>query len=358
MHTGVISFADRIAHNIKCSDTKDVILQELDTKYQIKILQKHWLPMDAKQVVKAPHMACLRSNGNPYYMYFTLYEDVPIIYFIDKKIQPKYEKPRIILCKSMFDESVFRNTLMEGEMVKTKNNSWVFLVNDVIAFEGKRLEEMPLPKRLEYAYDIFRNKFRPDPIMDVCQYFVKQYAYATKDGIEALCKLADRLPYTNRGIYFWPMFLRFKPRLYNFDESLIKDVIRKVKDNPEFRERPITKPPTSPLLSDSEPSEDESVSVVTHEAPKSHVVELEGSVELQEGERKLWLKKTENPDVYEVLTSSQPSKEKEGVAHIPNLQMSRMLRSVFKDMTVAVTVPFICVYNTTFNKWQPIKRTS
>ncbi len=350
MHTGVISFADRIAHNIKCSDTKDVILQELDTKYQIKILQKHWLPMDAKQIVKAPHMACLRSNGNPYYMYFTRYDDVPIIYFIDKKIQPKYEKPRIILCKSMFDETVFRNTLLEGEMVKTKNSTWMFLVNDVIAFEGARLEDMPLPKRLEYAYDIFRNKFRPDPIMDVCQYFVKQFAYATKDGIEALCKLADTLPYTNRGIYFWPMFLRYKPRLYNFDESLIKDVVRKVKDNPEFRERdsrPVDPPRTPAMLSDSDTSDEETV------APKTPT-----PVELQEGERKFWLRKTENPDVYDVLVTSQPSKEKEGVAHIPNLQMSKLLRTIFKDMTVAVTVPFVCTYNKTFNKWQPVKRIS
>jgi hypothetical protein len=181
--------------------------------------------------------------------------------------------------------------------------------------------------------------------MDVCQYFVKQFAYATKDGIEALCKLADELPYTNRGIYFWPMFLRYKPRLYNFDESLIKDVIRKVKDNPEFRERSAV--PKSPEDSDDE-------SVASSESPKP----ITENVELHEGERKLWLRKTENPDVYDVMATSQPSKEKEGVAHIPNLQMSKLLRTIFKEMTVAVTVPFICTYNTTFNKWQPIKRIS
>jgi hypothetical protein len=336
MHTGVISFADRIAHNIKSSDVKDVILQEIDTKFGIKILQKHWFPLDVKQIKRNPHMACLRSNGNPYYMYFTRYDDVPIIYFIDKKIQPGYEKPRIILCKSLFDECVFKDTILEGEMVKTTQKTWLFLINDVIAFEGKRLEEIPLPKRLTHAYTIFGTKFHPDPVFDVCDYQVKQYAYATQDGIHALCELSTKLPYTNRGIYFWPMFMKHKPLLYNFDESLIKDVVRKVKDNPEFR-----------VLSDSL-----IVSPVTDDVS----VTEEKDIELEEGQKCWWLRKTENPDIYDLCCSNMGKKE--GVAHIPNLQTSKLLRSVFKDLTVAVTVPFICTFNDTFQKWQPIRRIS
>lgn len=338
MHTGVISFADRIAHNIKSSDVKEIILNELDTKYGIKILQKHWYPMDITAIHKAPHMACLRSNGNPYYMFFTRYDDVPIIYFIDKKIQPGYEKPRIILCKSMFDESVFKNSILEGEMVKTQNQTWVFLVNDVIAYEGKRLEDVPLPKRLEHAYTIFSKKFHRDPIVDVCDYQVKRYVYPTQDGIKALCELSEELPYTNRGIYFWPMFLRFKPRLYNFDESLIKDVVRKVKDNPEFRE-----------FDKFTLTMDDTVTI-----PKSIEPTEEIEIPLEPNQKRLWLRKTENPDVYDVCDANLGNKL--GVAHIPNLQTSKLMRSIFKELTVAVTIPFVCIMNETFSKWQPLRR--
>ena len=88
MHTGFISFCDRINFNIKSTDTKTKILEDLK-KFNIQILEKHWYKLDEKNVEhmqRIPHLACLRSNGNPYYMYFTKYEDVPIIYFIDKKI--------------------------------------------------------------------------------------------------------------------------------------------------------------------------------------------------------------------------------------------------------------------------------
>ena len=40
MHTGLISFADRIVHNIKSTDVKDFILEQLYTLYNVKIIQK------------------------------------------------------------------------------------------------------------------------------------------------------------------------------------------------------------------------------------------------------------------------------------------------------------------------------
>lgn len=339
MHTGFISFCDRIAYNIKSSDTKDVILQELETQYQIRILAKHWLALNEEtiqHVHRAPHFACLRSNGNPYYMYLTKYEDVPIIYYIDKKIQPGYQKPRIILGRNRFDPGLFENTLMEGEMVKDSKGKWVFLLNDLIAYKSEYLQSMPLPKRLEKLVELLDVHFVPDDVMDVCRFEVKQYAYATKDGLQGLLKLKEKLSYTNRGIYMWPFFLQYKPKLLNFDETLIKEVHRKVKDTPDFQ--------THVHVSDTvvEPSVETEVKVDVEE------------IVLQTGEKTMWLRKTENPDVYDVFTSeSCIAKNKQGVAHVSGMAGSKMLRSVFKDLTVAVSRAFACVYNERFQKWEP-----
>jgi hypothetical protein len=38
MHTGINSFADRIVHNIKTNETKDLVLEQLYTLYNIKII--------------------------------------------------------------------------------------------------------------------------------------------------------------------------------------------------------------------------------------------------------------------------------------------------------------------------------
>ena len=42
MHTGIISFADRIAYNIKSNDIKNIILNKLFQLYNIKIIQRHY----------------------------------------------------------------------------------------------------------------------------------------------------------------------------------------------------------------------------------------------------------------------------------------------------------------------------
>lgn len=340
MHTGVISFCDRIAYNIKSSDTKDEILKELESRFQIRILQRHWQTVDqtnVQHIYRSPHMACLRSNGNPYYMYFTRYDDVPIIYYIDKKVQPGYQKPRIILSRGFFDECVFDNTLMEGEMVKDKNGKWIFLINDVIAYRNEFLEQMPFPKRLERAYTIFTQHYKPDVYVDVCAFHVKRFVYATRDGLDNLLSLNQDLPYTNRGIYYWPFFLRYKPKLINFDPSLIKEVLRKVKDNPEFREA------SSPV---NPPSPTQEPAPVTYTMPEG----------VADGERVLWLRKTEQPDVYEIHEQDHLQSTKMGVAHVGGLATSKLLRSVFKDATVAVLVPFRCKFNETFKKWHPLAK--
>jgi len=347
MHTGVISFCDRIAFNIKSSEVKDVILQDLLTKFQIKILQKHWHRLEEHNIDhihRAPHFMMLRSNGNPYYMYLTRYEEVNQIMFIDKKVQPGYEKPRIILVRGKFDECLFDNTLLEGEMVKDERGQWIFLINDVIGYRNMSLEQEPLPKRLSRAYLMMKNHYKQDPLMDVCQFHIKKVFPAIKDSWEKLLELNSGLPYTNRGVYFWPFFLKYKPKLMNFDDSLIKMVTRKVKDDPNFREAPPEKVSKDLQM---EPSNNAIINISVSDVPSPKVTPIQkGDLQL------LYLRKTENPDVYNVF-DQDTCKNKIGIAHIPTLLDSKKLRSIFKDITVAMTVPFYCEYNNTFQKWIP-----
>lgn len=339
MHTGIISFCDRIAFNIKCSDAKDWILNELEQKYQIRILQKHWFKLDDQQfkyVLTIPHSACLRSNGNPYFVYFTRYEDVSQIMYIDKKVQPGYQKPRIILSKGQFSEEIFNNTLIEGEMVKDKNQQWVFLINDVLMYKGRYLINEPLTKRITYAEDMIKNHYHSDEWMDVCTYQVKKYFECSQTALEEMMVLSRELPYTNRGIYFVPHNMKYKPKLLNFNDELIKNVFRKIKDNPEFQEKnqnvETTVTPTS--------------SINTHR-PKDDVI-------YSTNEKMIWLRKTEQPDIYDIY-EQENSLQKMGIASVPSLVLSKMLRSVFKNLNVATSVPFKCRYEEQFQKWIPIE---
>lgn len=367
MHVGQISFCDRIAYNIKSSDTKDEILNNILNKFDIQILQKHWHRLDEdgiSHLYRTPHFICLRSNGNPYYMYFTLYEDVPIIYYVDKKIQPGYQKPRIILGKGKWNETLFKGTIIEGEMVKDNYNKWVFLINDVIAWKGEYFDKKTLPQRIEYAYELLDKNYTIDTFMDMCKFQVKKYAYATQEGIKSLLELKDKLPYTSRGIYFCPFVRRFKPKLYNFDETLIKTVIRKVKDCPEFRENSISTKESSPTRDISkvktiQPTQNltDKTDIIQNTSNVDHVKIPDTIKNATEGTKEvLWLRKTEYPDVYDIYTTNNGMihNTKIGIANVPTLKVSKMLRAEFKDKTVAIYIPFMCVYSEKFNKWEPL----
>jgi len=345
MHTGIISFCDRIAFNIKCSDAKDWILDELEKKYHLRILQKHWFKLDDQQfkyVQTIPHWVSLRSNGNPYFVYFTKYEDVQQIMYIDKKVQPGYQKPRIILTKGQFAEDVYQNTLIEGEMVKDKNQQWVFLINDILIYKGRYLQDQPLPKRLNYIYEMLENHYQPDDLMDVCQFQVKKYYECDQVSIQAMLLQSNDMPYTNRGIYFMPHNSKYKPKLMNFDDTLVKNVFRKVKDMPEFQEGAGAGARVSASAAEEVTVRQPNVSIPVTPS------------RFDRNEKLFWLRKTDQPDVYDMF-EQENSQQKAGVAAVPSLVLSKMLRSIFRNLNVATSVPFKCVQLDAGDtqKWMP-----
>lgn len=344
LHTGFISFCDRINQNIKSSDAKDDILRTIESKFNVYILKRHWYHFDERgceQINRLPHLACLRSNGNPYYLFLSKYEDVPIIYYIDKKIHPGYQRPRIILARSQFHSDLFNGTLIDGEMVKTNTGAWIFLMNDMYGYCGKKLDNT-LPERLELLYTMFSTMYYPDSHMDVCHFQVKQYAHATKQGTEYLIELSKTLNYTSRGVYYFPFNNNYRPKLHNFDMSIIKPVIRKVKDVPDFIET-INKTTNS---SESSNSRSSSPTPFSNSSQQPQQESNDDNI--------YWIRKTEMPDVYDIH-KSQNTTSKIGIASVPTMKVSKMLRTVFKDATVNVYYQFECEYDKIIQKWLPIR---
>jgi hypothetical protein len=341
MHTGIISFADRIVHNIKTNDVKDLVLEQLYSLYAIKIIQKHYHRLDennVKYLKSNPYLCTLRSNGNPYYMFFTKHNDIPIIYFIDKKIHPGYQKPRILLVRGLFDASLYENTLIDGEMVKCQDGKWIFLMNDLIGYAGRHLLKTILPDRLKLLYDILETKYTPDKIIDVCQYKIKTYYYIFQESIQALIEISKKLNYTCRGIYMWSYDLRYRPKLYNFNEENIISVVRKVKDETEFQTK---------TTINTEISSNNNIQYTSN---------TPNAISVQNDAKQLWITQTDYADVYNLYDSENILISKKiGTALIPDLQTSKMVRFAFKNRNAACQMKINCLYNEKFNKWYPIE---
>ena len=349
---GIISFSDRVAFNIKSNDHKDVILDQMKTLYNIKILQRHHHNLDNNNVnfILSNHLMNLRSNGNRYYLYFTLYNNIETMYFIDKKIHPGYQRPRIIFGRGLFDKKLFKNTLLDGEMVKCKDNSWTFLINDIICYEGAYLNRKMLPDRLKIIYNMLETQYTPDETIDVCNYKVKSYFNMYKEAIENIMELSSNLNYTCRGIYIWPYDIKYKPKLYNFDESSVINVVRKTKDITEFKSM--------------EPVVAVAVSATGPVGPTGPVATIENikdtkditQVDINNEEKILYIVKTNEPDIYNVYDNEDVlNKPSIGIALVQTLSDSKLLRNSFRDKNAITNIKFVCVFVDKFKKWRALR---
>jgi hypothetical protein len=337
---GIISFSNRIAFNIKSNEHKDIVLDELNALYNIKILQRHHHNLDNTNInfILSNHLMNLRSNGNRYYLYFTLYNDIEIIYYIDKKIHPGYQRPRIIFGRGLFEKSLFKNTLLDGEMVKCHDNTWTFLINDIISYEGNYLINKTLPERLNIIYNLLDKQYTPDITIDVCNYKVKNYFNMYKETITHINELSKSLNYTCRGIYIWPYDLKYKPKLYNFDESNVVDVIRKTKDITEFK------------------TIDDNINDNINIPEKINIPIIQPSIKCEENQKFLYLVKTNEPDIYNVHETDDVKIKSIGITLVQTMKDSNMLRMSFRDKNAMTVIKFICYYNEKFKKWHALSQ--
>lgn len=329
---GEISFVDKKAFNIKCNDTKQRILSEIEERFKVKVIQKHhekYTDAILPKLQANPHLMSLKTNGNPYLLYLTRHNFVNQCIFIDKKIQQGYFLPRMIVVRFRFDDRLFAGTMFDGEMIKDANGRWIYMISDLLAHEGKYMENIGLVKRVNIVYDELENRFVEDEF-DVCHFQVKRYF--KYGSMNSLMDLASQLPYTCRGIYFKPLYLKFKDVLYNFDDSLVtRNVRRKYSEVSPF------------LLNDD-------MKAIQEKDVEKPMMRVKSTPELKQ--KVFWIKKTALPDVYDMI---DPETKHQGTACVPTMKTSKLLRSVFTDKNVNDKVSVKCEFLETFGKWVPIR---
>lgn len=314
MQTGLISFCGKNALNIKSDVIKHKLLDVLQNEFNQKIVRRHYETFDKEHSVRKirsnSHLACLKSNGNPYFLLLTRINHVNTCVFIDKKIQHGYLLPRMIIVRLPFDDSLFRgNTLFEGEMVLSEDKKDCrFLLNDIFAYKGKQLANTNFVNRLNTLYAVLENEYEPSHN----RFFrmeVKRYV-SCEELDELVGGFAKSLPYTNRGVIFKPMFVKFRDILYNFEDGLVKSTVR----------------------------------VKYGEANKF--------ITPEEVTRSFKIKNTTDPDVYELY--DEVTNDLVGSPLVNTLQVSKYLGGIFRDARACSAPSLRCRFNDRFKRWEPI----
>jgi hypothetical protein len=289
------------------------------------------------------------------------------MYFIDKKIHPGYQRPRIIFGRGLFDKKLFKNTLLDGEMVKCKDNRWTFLINDIVCYEGIYLNKKMLPERLKIIYNLLEHQYTPDETIDVCDYKVKSYFNMYKESIENIMELSSNLNYTCRGIYICPFDLRYKPKLYNFDESSVINVVRKTKDITEFKSMDVITAVaanaviTAAAVNAVNATTNAAANAVVAANPVATTATTATATQcvLNNEEKILYIVKTNEPDIYNVYDNEDVlNKPSIGIALVQTMSDSKLLRDSFRDKNAITNIKFVCIFVEKFKKWRAVRQVS
>jgi hypothetical protein len=333
MHVGEISFCNRIGYNIKSDEFKKTVLDRI-ADYGCRVIQKHHEKFTSADVLNAnPHLMTLRTNGNPYYLFLTTYNGVNQCIFIDKKVQQGYVYPRMVIVKFWMDDALFQGggTLFSGEMVNGDGpdqglggGAWTFLIHDVFGDSGADTSSVNLVRRINRCYEILSKLWCRDGRQDVCDIRVKRYFHYHEHA--EMTEWMRWLPYSCRGVYFKPLYTRFKDILFNFDDTLVKKVAKVATyNNKQF---------------------------VTREEQEALALAAAAAVEEAPTRAVMQVQKTSQPDIYQVFSADGADA---GIAMVNNMRVSKMLRERFEKATPVDKVKFISVFNARFGKWEPVE---
>lgn len=338
MHLGEISFCGKIGYNIKSDDFKKRILDTLEEHMGFKVIQKHHEKFRDELIPilnKNPHVLAVRTNGNPYLLYLTKYNFATQCIFIDKKIQHGYFYPRMIIAKLWFDESLYDGTLFDGEMVKTNDGHWEFIINDLLYEKKHDLQKMNVVRRINRIYEILEKHYKEDDVT-CCNLRVKKF-FTYENAQTIIDEFIPSLNYTCRGIYFKPLYLKFRDVLINFDDSLIKKVVRtKYKDISQ----------TTFLTNESVVVEQGKILSNTDNLSQHHASENDKS------EKIFTVRKTSQPDIYELMDDNNGQVH---IACIPGLSTSKMMRVLFAGASLTDRKKVLCKFHEKFKKWVPMQ---
>ena len=299
------SFSGKTVDNVTNNELKEFILNDMKLKCGGIQYNSRYAKIYNEQYsrnLNNPHIICLKSSGTPYLLYCTQINGVNYTFLIDKKIKVGYDYPKIFVTPYQFDSSLFTGTLFETELLRTKGNQWFLLIGDMYYCKSQNFKNKIIMDRMSCIHDIFDTQYNSDSFCDVCPIKIKRYFdYSEKDYL--MNEFIPHLDYGTRGFYFVPLKCSYSKILYLFKDGEMKKPKQEKKTTLNFM-----------------------------------------------------VQKTLKRDVYELYLQGDNNIVKQGIACVPNLKCSQMLRDLFNEFTDEIIVE--CKYNLKFKKWEPLQKTN
>jgi hypothetical protein len=393
-----ISFCDKECFNINNNQTKGNIVSYIQSKYQIKIIDREYVTLNPhmlRNISNHEHYLATYTNGNPYLLWFTKIDGKNCAIFIDRKLKDGYSYPKIHLVQYNFDDHIFEtDMLLTGELVRDINREWCYLISDLIIYEGENITTTKnILSRFNLLYNILDKYYKPDINIESCPIFIKKlWQYSDIDKF--INNYLPSLSYICKGIVFYTMNNQFS----NYALIIPKELQIRVKNANEadidfYKKYPQYKDIGESTLSrnnniDTNINNNISYSNYLLTNKSNDIISKIGNLNINYFIDKSFtintLKKIEKcikhfceeqndnledniiykefniiksdlPGVYKCLNISTLNDE--GLLYIPYIELEKYIYSLFIDEEQKMKIEFIktiCIYYEIFDKWVPI----
>lgn len=349
-----ISFCDKQVDNILNENLKKSILDNLEENYNINIKQKKYIFLKKEYFNNLKinnHFITTRSKGNSYYLYLTKLNDINSCFYIDKKTKEGFELPRILSVNYNFDNSLYDNTLFEGELIKVKENNWLFLLSDLLILKGVNYNQNIITKHNK-IYDILTNKYVPDE-RDICPFHLKKIFYPYEIE-EILDNFIPKLDYPIYGLTFHPLNKKHNNLLYVFPHMIHKKN-DKNKHHKEIESQKKIK--NKGIQFDIYQSKEKDKLDVKELDNLDIWKQIEEEIKSKEIEIVLgcYIRKTDIPDIFNLYILDNDNQDFcIGIAYIQTLAVSQYINNLFNLNPELDKFEIECQYDTKFKKWKPL----
>ena len=295
-----IKFCNKKGLEINDSIFKNIITKKLNN-YDLNHEEKNYRFLDNSLINYLKinkHLVTLSSFGKKNLLYLTRINNKKYCFFINKK------SGIIVSVRYRFKDNYFNDTILDGELLKDNNNTWIFSIIDIIVNQGNSTDKYPLQQRLDMLNEMIDNNFKRDTNLDVAELEVKKY-FEYKYMNDLYDTYKNKLSYRCSGFIFKNIIINEKYLLYIFQENRTKK------------------------------------SITNHTNCK---------INTSNDIISFHIKKTDLPDIYELYCSKDNSLFKYGIASINTMACSKFVNKLFEDNSNK-DINVKCSYHKEFNKW-------
>ena len=346
------TFGNKKALQILSNEIKDNIKSNIKNMSHLEISSRYYNFLNEKNMhtlKEGDYKVSVNTFGHKYFLFLTKIDDKRYSIFINKK------REDMIYIRFRFEETLYENTLFDGELIKNNKNEWIYVINELILYKGDNvLKTKKASERYNLVKTIFSEQFTRDDIMDVCKIDIKDTFSLDylQDFYDVYIK---SVPYKISGIYIQNENDHKKNFVYIFPECRSKDEDKNDHKSDGCLSKIST--PASPKKRGETNTSNNKVVEQKSEPIEPIKESIKDDIEQRKEPTYFKVKITDLPDVYELYCFNKIGKEiRYGYAGVPNLETSQLLSNLFKEeKDKQLGIIMKCEYSQQFSKWIPIE---